>query len=115
MLRDGQALCEMGVPVIAREGVNGGYSLPKVFHTPPLPLNSNEIFLLLLALSSITRLRMRRSRDAAKPGGARHAQKLATRAVAGRAAAGAARQMLASRALPIGRALIHAGSLSAPV
>ena len=56
VLRDVQALSEMGVPVIAREGVNGGYSLPQAFHTPPLPLNSNEIFLLLLALSSLTTL-----------------------------------------------------------
>ncbi len=56
VLRDVQALSEMGVPVIAREGVNGGYSLPQTYHTPPLPLNSNEVFLLLLALSSINML-----------------------------------------------------------
>jgi predicted DNA-binding transcriptional regulator YafY len=53
VLRDIQALSEMGVPVIAREGVGGGYSLPGNYHVPPLPITSREAFLLLLALSTV--------------------------------------------------------------
>ena len=56
ILRDIQALCEIGVPVIAREGVGGGYSLPEGYRPAPLPLSSSEVFLLLLALSTIARL-----------------------------------------------------------
>jgi predicted DNA-binding transcriptional regulator YafY len=56
ILRDVQALCEIGVPVVAREGVGGGYSLPDSYRRAPLPLNANEAFLLLLALSTIDRL-----------------------------------------------------------
>ena len=56
ILRDVQALCEMGVPVIAREGVGGGYALPDDYRLTPLPLTAHEAFLLLLALSSVTRL-----------------------------------------------------------
>jgi predicted DNA-binding transcriptional regulator YafY len=53
VLRDVQALSEMGVPVIARQGPGGGYSLPEDYHTRPLPLTRNEAFLLLLALSRL--------------------------------------------------------------
>lgn len=56
VLRDVQALSEMGVPVIAREGSGGGYSLPEDYRTPPLPLSTHEIFLLLLALGSLNAL-----------------------------------------------------------
>jgi predicted DNA-binding transcriptional regulator YafY len=56
VLRDVQALCEIGVPVIAREGARGGYSLPEDYALAPLPLSAREAFLLLLALSSVTRL-----------------------------------------------------------
>jgi predicted DNA-binding transcriptional regulator YafY len=56
VLRDVQALSEMGVPVIAREGPGGGYSLPEDYRTHPLPINSGEAFLLLLALSSLRNL-----------------------------------------------------------
>jgi predicted DNA-binding transcriptional regulator YafY len=56
IIRDVQALSETGVPVIAREGAGGGYSLPEDYRLPPLPLTSREAFLLLLALSSITQL-----------------------------------------------------------
>jgi predicted DNA-binding transcriptional regulator YafY len=56
VLRDVQALSEMGVPVIAREGPGGGYSLPADYHLDPLPLTGSEAFLLLLALSAIERL-----------------------------------------------------------
>lgn len=56
VLRDIQALSEMGVPVIAQEGPGGGYSLPGDYRSEPLPLTGNEAFLLLLALSGIERL-----------------------------------------------------------
>ncbi len=56
VLRDVQALCEMGVPVIAREGPGGGYTLPANYRFEPLPLNGREAFLLLLALKSLENL-----------------------------------------------------------
>jgi predicted DNA-binding transcriptional regulator YafY len=56
ILRDVQALCEIGVPVVAREGVGGGYSLPEGYRPAPLPLSTAEVFLLLLALNTISRL-----------------------------------------------------------
>lgn len=56
ILRDVQALCEIGVPVVAREGVGGGYSLPLDYTIAPPQLNARESFLLLLALESIARL-----------------------------------------------------------
>jgi predicted DNA-binding transcriptional regulator YafY len=56
ILRDVQALCEIGIPIVAREGVGGGYWLPESYRRAPLPLTTNEAFLLLLALSTIDRL-----------------------------------------------------------
>src|SRR4051812_31736595 len=56
ILRDVQALSEMGIPVIAREGVGGGYALPDDYYLAPLPLSLQENFLLHLALRSITGL-----------------------------------------------------------
>jgi predicted DNA-binding transcriptional regulator YafY len=56
VLRDIQALCEIGVPIIAREGVGGGYSLPEGYSLAPLPLTTGETFLLLFVLSSLERL-----------------------------------------------------------
>jgi predicted DNA-binding transcriptional regulator YafY len=56
VLRDVQALCEMGVPVIAQPGAGGGYSLDGEYLSGPLPLTAPEVFLLLLALSHLTRL-----------------------------------------------------------
>ncbi len=56
VLRDIQALCEMGVPVIAQEGPGGGYSLPEDFSLSPLPLTLREAMLLLLALSGLQKL-----------------------------------------------------------
>jgi predicted DNA-binding transcriptional regulator YafY len=56
ILRDVQALCEMGVPIIAREGAGGGYSLPLDYVLAPLRLNAHEAFLLLLSLDTIARL-----------------------------------------------------------
>src|SRR5688572_24599506 len=56
VLRDIQALSEMGVPVIAQPGSGGGYSLPDGYLLAPLPLTLHEAFLLRLALNTITRL-----------------------------------------------------------
>jgi predicted DNA-binding transcriptional regulator YafY len=56
ILRDVQALCEIGVPIVAREGVGGGYSLPEGYRLAPLALSNGEVFLLLLALSTIARM-----------------------------------------------------------
>lgn len=53
VLRDIQALSEMGVPVIAREGPGGGYWLPESYSLDPPALSANESFLLLLALKGI--------------------------------------------------------------
>jgi predicted DNA-binding transcriptional regulator YafY len=44
VLRDIQALSEMGVPVIAREGPGGGYWLPESYSLDPLALSTNESF-----------------------------------------------------------------------
>jgi predicted DNA-binding transcriptional regulator YafY len=56
ILRDVQALCEIGVPVISREGVGGGYSLPAEYRVRSLPLNTNETILLLFALGALQKL-----------------------------------------------------------
>jgi predicted DNA-binding transcriptional regulator YafY len=56
VLRDIQALSEMGVPVVAQPGAGGGYSLPDGYLLAPLPLTLHEAFLLRLALRTITRL-----------------------------------------------------------
>lgn len=56
ILRDVQALSEMGVPVIAREGPGGGYALDPDYRTEPLPLTRNEAFLLLLSIDAVQRL-----------------------------------------------------------
>jgi predicted DNA-binding transcriptional regulator YafY len=53
VLRDVQALCEIGVPVIAQEGARGGYSLPADYSIPPLQLSVLEIVHLLLALQAV--------------------------------------------------------------
>jgi predicted DNA-binding transcriptional regulator YafY len=56
VLRDVQALCEIGVPIVAREGAGGGYSLPEDYWLAPPPLSEHEAFLLLLALGALARL-----------------------------------------------------------
>ena len=53
ILRDVQALCEMGVPVIAQEGARGGYSLPERYVLDPPALSAQESFLMLLALRAL--------------------------------------------------------------
>src|SRR5713101_7713015 len=51
-----QALGEIGIPIIAELGVNGGYSLPPDYSLPPLALTLHEALLLRLALSSLSQL-----------------------------------------------------------
>ena len=51
-----QALCEIGVPVIARDGAAGGYSLPEDCFVKPLQLSIRELLLLLLALGALERM-----------------------------------------------------------
>jgi len=53
VFRDVQALSEMGVPVIAREGAGGGYELPEDYSLAPLALTAREGFLLLFALNAL--------------------------------------------------------------
>jgi predicted DNA-binding transcriptional regulator YafY len=56
ILRDIQALCEMGLPIAAELGASGGYSLPPDYSLPPLALTLHEALLLRLALSSLAKL-----------------------------------------------------------
>lgn len=54
--RDIDALCEMGIPIVAELGTSGGYSLPPDYSLPPLALTLHEALLLRLALSSLSQL-----------------------------------------------------------
>jgi predicted DNA-binding transcriptional regulator YafY len=56
ILRDIQALCEIGIPIAAELGTSGGYSLPSDYSLPPLALTLHEALLLRLALSSLSQL-----------------------------------------------------------
>jgi len=56
VLRDVEALCEMGVPIVTETGVHGGYELMPDYSLAPLQLTARETFLLRLALSSVSRL-----------------------------------------------------------
>jgi len=56
IIRDIQALCEMGVPVIARDGMNGGYSLPNAYTLQPLQLTWKEMLLLMMALGGLSKM-----------------------------------------------------------
>lgn len=56
ILRDIDALCEMGIPIVADLGASGGYSLPPDYSLPPLALTLHEALLLRLALSSLSQL-----------------------------------------------------------
>lgn len=55
-LRDIQALCEMGVPIVAESGAHGGYTLMPDYSLAPLQLTLRETLLLRLALSSVAQL-----------------------------------------------------------
>lgn len=56
ILRDMQALAEMGVPLYAEPGPAGGYRLMEGYKLPPLQLDAQEAFTLLFALRSLTRM-----------------------------------------------------------
>ncbi len=56
ILRDIDALCEMGIPIAADLGTTGGYSLPSDYSLPALALTLHEALLLRLALSSLSQL-----------------------------------------------------------
>ncbi|MBA2277101.1 MAG: YafY family transcriptional regulator [Chloroflexia bacterium] len=53
ILRDVDALCQLGVPVIALSGPNGGYRLPEDYWLPPLHLSVEEATVLLFALAHL--------------------------------------------------------------
>lgn len=56
VLRDIEALCEMGVPIAAEPGALGGYTLMPGYAVAPLSLTFRETLLLRLALSSVSQL-----------------------------------------------------------
>jgi predicted DNA-binding transcriptional regulator YafY len=56
VIRDVQSLCEMGVPVLSREGIGGGYSLSPRYGIQPLELTWQEALLLLMALDGLSRM-----------------------------------------------------------
>ena len=56
ILRDMQALAEMGVPICAEPGPAGGYRLMEGYRLPPLSLDSREALTVLFALRALERL-----------------------------------------------------------
>lgn len=48
--RDIDALSQMGVPIIAYEGVNGGYEIDESYFMPTVKLSEREVFILMLIL-----------------------------------------------------------------
>lgn len=55
VLRDMQALSEIGIPLYALSGPGGGYRLMDGFRLPPLQLDSAEALTLLLALDGMSK------------------------------------------------------------
>ncbi|MCH1640964.1 WYL domain-containing protein [Paenibacillus timonensis] len=53
VLRDMQALTEIGIPLIALSGPGGGYRLMDGFRLPPLQLDAGEALTVLLALDGM--------------------------------------------------------------
>jgi len=53
ILRDVDALSQIGVPVVAFPGVGGGFALAEGYHLPPLHLSAGETAVLLLALGAL--------------------------------------------------------------
>ena len=49
VIRDAEALCQIGVPLIAQDGAGGGYSLPDDFNLEPLQL-TRQVFFIRFAL-----------------------------------------------------------------
>jgi predicted DNA-binding transcriptional regulator YafY len=56
IIRDAEALLQIGVPLISQDGAGGGYSLPDDYSMPPLQLTRQEAFLLLFALDGVQKL-----------------------------------------------------------
>ncbi|MDZ7543147.1 HTH domain-containing protein, partial [Clostridium perfringens] len=56
IMRDMQALSEMGVPLYAVSGPSGGYRLMEGYKLPPLGLTEAEALTVLVALNGMTRL-----------------------------------------------------------
>jgi predicted DNA-binding transcriptional regulator YafY len=56
VLRDMQALSEMGIPIVADAGASGGYTLPPDYSLPPLALTLHEALLLRLAIGGLAHL-----------------------------------------------------------
>lgn len=56
IIRDIQALCQMGVPIIARDGMYGGYTLAGEYTVQPLQLTWKEMLLLMLALGGLSKM-----------------------------------------------------------
>jgi predicted DNA-binding transcriptional regulator YafY len=56
VLRDIQALCEMGIPIEASSGTTGGYKLLPDYSLPPLALTFHEALLLHLSLRSLSQM-----------------------------------------------------------
>lgn len=55
ILRDVQTLSEIGVPLAATSGPQGGYSLMGGYQLPPLQLDSREALCLLFAMEGLTK------------------------------------------------------------
>jgi predicted DNA-binding transcriptional regulator YafY len=51
-----EALCAMGVPILAQGGLGGGFSLAGDYTIAPLQLTWRETLLLMLALSSVSKM-----------------------------------------------------------
>lgn len=56
ILRDMQALSEMGIPLYATSGPTGGFRLMEGFQLPPLQLDASEALAVLFALHSLTKM-----------------------------------------------------------
>lgn len=56
ILRDMQALAEIGIPLYAVSGPTGGYRLMEGYSLPPLHFSSEEALVILFALNAVTRL-----------------------------------------------------------
>jgi predicted DNA-binding transcriptional regulator YafY len=56
ILRDMQALSEMGVPLYSMTGPKGGFRLMEGFQLPPLHMDSQEAMAVLFALRAMTRM-----------------------------------------------------------
>ncbi len=56
VIRDVQALCEMGIPLISRDGAGGGYSLSSEYGIQPLELSMHEALLLRMALDGLSKM-----------------------------------------------------------